>query len=438
MEQIGKALSPPKPGCSLILEDWMFDLKDSKGKRLTDTALHLYALIYGFSKHRAGIYFGTSSYTQARLRASLSAIKSAFRLLKDAGLIANVESQAEFGGQRRGWSVLPLNDDKRRTSVGGQNLTPLEPDSGETDAATSGSITPSSENPQVSDTDVEDQSPICTQYNHDDDDNRTPVGGQNLTPCGRNLAPEGQNLTSEGSESDPSFDSFSQVAKENSTPETKGNPKPNRKDEYKDPLPYSNASSEDGASEEAYDGARRLMAESLNRTTPLPRVASCIEQCFAKGYAIDDILSGYRAYIAAYKAEHDTPRYVMRLDTFLTSPKGLAFFARPSQARRAPKQHAPAPDRSTDARAEAQAAARRDHPEYAEMWRELAEIGYEQITLAFTPRTATDDRGMRLQSDTSREAAKRELEKRKQAVMARMRAWEQEHGLPKEVVADAA
>ena len=324
MEQIGKALSPPKPGCSLILEDWMFDLKDSKGKRLTDTALHLYALIYGFSKHRAGIYFGTSSYTQARLRASLSAIKSAFRLLKDAGLIANVESQAEFGGQRRGWSVLPLNDDKRRTSVGGQNLTPLEPDSGETDAATSGSITPSSENPQVSDTDVEDQSPICTQYNHDDDDNRTPVGGQNLTPCGRNLAPEGQNLTSEGSESDPSFESCSQVAKENSTPETKGNPTPNRKDEYKDPLPYSNASSEDGASEEAYDGARRLMAESLNRTTPLPRVASCIEQCFAKGYAIDDILSGYRAYIAAYKAEHDTPRYVMRLDTFLTSPKGLA------------------------------------------------------------------------------------------------------------------
>lgn len=130
MEQIGKALSPPKPGCSLILEDWMFDLKDSKGKRLTDTALHLYALIYGFSKHRAGIYFGTSSYTQARLRASLSAIKSAFRLLKDAGLIANVESQAEFGGQRRGWSVLPLNDDKSRTSVGGQNLTPLEPYSG--------------------------------------------------------------------------------------------------------------------------------------------------------------------------------------------------------------------------------------------------------------------------------------------------------------------
>lgn len=182
MEQIGKALSPPKPGCSLILEDWMFDLKDSKGKRLTDTALHLYALIYGFSKHRAGIYFGTSSYTQARLRASLSAIKSAFRLLKDAGLIANVESQAEFGGQRRGWSVLPLNDDKRRTSVGGQNLNPLEPDSGETDAATSGSITPSSENPQVSDTDVEDQSPICTQYNHDDDDNRTPVGGAESDP----------------------------------------------------------------------------------------------------------------------------------------------------------------------------------------------------------------------------------------------------------------
>ena len=180
------------------------------------------------------------------------------------------------------------------------------------------------------------------------------------------------------------------------------------------------------------------MAESLNSTTPLPRVASCIEQCFAKGYAVDDILSGYRAYIAAYKTEHDTPRYVMRLDTFLTSPKGLVFFARPSQARRASKQHAPAPKRSTDARAEAQAAARREHPEYAEMWKELAEIGHEQITLSFTPRTRTDEQGFRLESDAQREARMSEIEERKQAVLARMRAWEQEHGLPKEVVADAA
>ena len=67
---------------------------------------------------------------------------------------------------------------------------------------------------------------------------------------------------------------------------------------------------------------------------------SSVEQTYAAyrraieaGYRAEDILGAYRSYLDNYLQTHpnDGPRYVMRLEKFLTTGKGLRFYAQPRE-----------------------------------------------------------------------------------------------------------
>lgn len=78
---IGK--SPKIASNYIILEDWMFDLVDLQTKKeLSAIPLHVYALVYGFSKHNAGMFIGSREYIAKRLHISLASCYRALEVLQ--------------------------------------------------------------------------------------------------------------------------------------------------------------------------------------------------------------------------------------------------------------------------------------------------------------------------------------------------------------------
>lgn len=75
----------------ILLEDWMFELSLDNSRKLTDTELHVYAVLYQFSKHSAGAFCGSRQYLAERLRVSLTSINNAFTHLSQGGLIKEIE-----------------------------------------------------------------------------------------------------------------------------------------------------------------------------------------------------------------------------------------------------------------------------------------------------------------------------------------------------------
>lgn len=282
-------------GKYIVVEDWMFDLCNAKGERLTDTALHLYALIYAFTKHGAGCYIADREYAAKRLRVSRSSIKNAFKLLVESGLIRDEENLPMGSTSQRKWVVTEESCEGKHERKGSQtNLnhehcrvikTPDE--TGQKQAnKTSGSIFG------------------CEEFS------------------GSNIGfDEGQILTSTRTKSNP--ENYPSLQMEDSLPvphtENKSNSKPSN---HPSNLPYPQ-SGEDGVDFDPE--VIKLMDLSLNPRAGYDEVYAAYLQAIQKGYSPDCILRGYQKYITRYKSDNTTPRYAMRLDKYLKDATGLSF-----------------------------------------------------------------------------------------------------------------
>lgn len=72
---------------------------------------------------------------------------------------------------------------------------------------------------------------------------------------------------------------------------------------------------------------RELMRASIGYPDDFASVKRAYAEAIANGCSHDQIMGAYAAYAQDYRNGHDSPKYVMHLDTFLRSGMGLRFYA---------------------------------------------------------------------------------------------------------------
>lgn len=307
-------------GKNLIIEDWMFDLDDRDGKRLTDTALHLYALIYGFSKHGAGEFFGSREYIASRLRISPSSVKNAFKQLTTSGLIRDVSNAPQGSTLDRKW-VVTEESQKNKPIRSGSSLVDFTPEKPPVASRTNLVHEPFS------------HTIIPVQSTQNEGNN---ISGTNFTheeiSQPKSTFAHGQDLPDSQTKSNSELSPKSQLGTQGIVAETKDNTKFNTSIH-----PFVYSSSDSGAVRLDYvQDIKELISKSPNKRAGNHEVVKAYDEAIAKGYTPERIAAAYERYIATYKQSYSTPQYIMRLDKFLRDSSGLSFYA-PK-----PKQHAKA------------------------------------------------------------------------------------------------
>ncbi|KXB51736.1 hypothetical protein HMPREF3190_01113, partial [Umbribacter vaginalis] len=121
-----------------------------------------------------------------------------------------------------------------------------------------------------------------------------------------------------------------------------------------------------GSDDKIEKSLKNLMALALNKRSTLTALYDPYVTLLKHGYTPARIEDGYRKYLARYKDEHDTPRYVMTLEKFLTEPCGLRFYMQPVHQIR-------------DASLEIESRLKSQSPEYAKLNAEFVELQHERF-----------------------------------------------------------
>lgn len=322
---IGK--SPKIASNYIILEDWMFDLVDLQTKKeLSAIPLHVYALVYGFSKHNAGMFIGSREYIAKRLHISLASCYRALEVLQKNDYVRI--SECYYNSEKvTGFAAVPPSHFEN-------------------------------ENFRDFDTKIG----FSTYKNAGKSNNLS-------TDCGK---PQSQHkefieCTQELSQNEK----ISQNEKENSQNEKNfsQNEKINNELSQVNPsksAPYNKVYNKEDNKYPSTKSLKNLMALALNKRSTLTALYDPYVTLLKHGYTPSRIEDGYRKYLARYKDEHDTPRYVMTLEKFLTEPCGLRFYMQPVHQIR-------------DASLEIESRLKSKSPEYAKLNAAFVELQHERF-----------------------------------------------------------
>lgn len=298
-------------GRIIVLEDWMFGLTDRQGRRLTDTAIHLYALIYGFAKHRAGCYYGSREYTAKRLHISVSSARNAFALLEASGLIQETSSYTQ--GQKSPKQYTINTNACTGPRLTGVNLGQAKLPDNESPGQEDGFLP---ENPQKTELTGVDSTGVGFA--------REKPG---LTP------PQGQDLPSTGSNLDRTGVPKPVVAMNGTGRENKGKPKINKRSVKNGGV----AGTVQGIgiqalgrdfSEQEVEAFETLVGLSLKKVYDIADVAKAYAAVLEKGYTGDQAVKAYKRYIGRYREKNpDTTAFAKQLSSYLLEGDGLLFDA---------------------------------------------------------------------------------------------------------------
>lgn len=305
-------------GCCVIVEDWMFDLRDKQGKPLTLTTIMLYALIYGFTKHGVAQYFGSVEYTMKRLRASRSAIKLSYKSLREAGLIVEAEKFVQGRRTPHKWvAVVPEQD---KSSTGSEN------------------------------------NPVGGGVGHQ---------GQKPTVKRSVLDPDGAD---EWSKNDQCANGNRQVGAYGAISYTKAsNKNPTTNQSFPSFQPVGGNDSE-GWLDEYAEATERMMEKAINTNASEAEVKTAFLEAINKGYTVKQIERGFDLYLEAFIGAKTNPRFAKRLDKFLRGGDGLRYYAPRRRTDRKPREKP-----SEETREETEEAYADEHPEYKALMRECFE-----------------------------------------------------------------
>lgn len=305
----------------------MFDLVDLQTKKeLSAIPLHVYALVYGFSKHNAGMFIGSREYIAKRLHISLASCYRALEVLQKNDYVRI--SECYYNSEKvTGFAAVPPSHFEN-------------------------------ENFRDFDTKIG----FSTYKNAGKSNNLS-------TDCGK---PQSQHkefieCTQELSQNEK----ISQNEKENSQNEKNfsQNEKINNELSQVNPsksAPYNKVYNKEDNKYPSTKSLKNLMALALNKRSTLTALYDPYVTLLKHGYTPSRIEDGYRKYLARYKDEHDTPRYVMTLEKFLTEPCGLRFYMQPVHQIR-------------DASLEIESRLKSKSPEYAKLNAAFVELQHERF-----------------------------------------------------------
>ena len=117
--------------------------------------------------------------------------------------------------------------------------------------------------------------------------------------------------------------------------ETLQNQHTNKLDRYID---INTGEDEDGHEDVDIDEAcDRLISISVGFPDDRDKVRAAYEKAVADGFSPDAIDAAYADYVKSYRSTHDSPRYIMHLDKFLSVGTGLRYYAvKPSESANSP------------------------------------------------------------------------------------------------------
>ncbi len=336
---IGK--SPKIASNYIILEDWMFDLVDLQTKKeLSAIPLHVYALVYGFSKHNAGMFIGSREYIAKRLHISLASCYRALEVLQknDYVRINECYSNSE---KVTGFAAVPPSHFEN------ENFCDFDTKIGFSTYKNAGK-----------------SNNLSTDYGKSQSQHKE------FIECAQELS-QNEKISQnekENSQNEKINSELSQVNPSKSTPYNKVYNKEDNKYPSKYPSTRSkvDASRNSGSDDKIENHLKNLMALALNKRSTFTALYDPYVTLLKHGYTPSRIEDGYRKYLARYKDEHDTPRYVMTLEKFLTEPCGLRFYMQPVHQIR-------------DASLEIESRLKSKSPEYAKLNAAFVELQHERF-----------------------------------------------------------
>lgn len=339
---IGK--SPKIASNYIILEDWMFDLVDLQTKKeLSAIPLHVYALVYGFSKHNAGMFIGSREYIAKRLHISLASCYRALEVLQKNDYVRI--SECYYNSEKvTGFAAVPPSHFEN------ENFRDFDTKIGFSTYKNAGKSN--------------NLSTDCgkSQFQH-----------KEFIECAQELS-QNEKISQNEKENSQNEKNFSQNEKINSEL-SQVNPSksaPYNKEDNKEDNKYpstrgkDNVSCNSGSDGKIEKSLKNLMALALNKRSTFTALYDPYVKLLKHGYTPSRIEDGYRRYLARYKDEHDTPRYVMTLEKFLTEPCGLRFYMQPVHQIR-------------DASLEIESRLKSKSPEYAKLNAAFVELQHERF-----------------------------------------------------------
>lgn len=339
---IGK--SPKIASNYIILEDWMFDLVDLQTKKeLSAIPLHVYALVYGFSKHNAGMFIGSREYIAKRLHISLASCYRALEVLQKNDYVRI--SECYYNSEKvTGFAAVPPSHFEN------ENFRDFDTKIGFSTYKSAGKSN--------------NLSTDCgkSQSQHKEFIECTQELSQN-EKISQNEKENSQNEKN-FSQNEKINNELSQVNPSKSAPYNKVYNKEDNK--YPSTRSKSDASRNSGSDDKIEKSLKNLMALALNKRSTFTALYDPYVTLLKHGYTPSRIEDGYRKYLARYKDEHDTPRYVMTLEKFLTEPCGLRFYMQPVHQIR-------------DASLEIESRLKSKSPEYAKLNAEFVELQHERF-----------------------------------------------------------
>lgn len=311
-------------GNTLLIEDWMFDLTYDNGKRITDTELHVYALIYGFSKHGAGCMWGERDkntgkdigpirYAAKRLRASTSTVKLAFRNLCAGDFIKEIDPKPSGSTETRKWAVTAKSQANKPMVNPPKKGSGLKSGTEHFDPSIMPDQMPQIINDNRSGLNFNPEGHISTDFSDSSGLDFNPVAGQFLTSSGTNSIPE-QEVKYQYGQCKNTSQTKQNTSKSSSLPSPITTP----------------TNGIEGVDQDFYDECiNQLMDESLNKNAKFEEVKQAYLLAIAKGYSPKQIFNAYtKRYIPRERDKNPTTtRFAMRLDKYLTDSRGLRWDA---------------------------------------------------------------------------------------------------------------
>lgn len=315
----------------------MFDLVDLQTKKeLSAIPLHVYALVYGFSKHNAGMFIGSREYIAKRLHISLASCYRALEVLQKNDYVRI--SECYYNSEKvTGFAAVPPSHFEN------ENFRDFDTKIGFSTYKSAGKSN--------------NLSTDCgkSQFQH-----------KEFIECTQELS-QNEKISQnekENSQNEKINSELSQVNPSKSAPYNKVYNKEDNK--YPSTRSKSDASRNSGSDDKIEKSLKNLMALALNKRSTLTALYDPYVTLLKHGYTPSRIEDGYRKYLARYKDEHDTPRYVMTLEKFLTEPCGLRFYMQPVHQIR-------------DASLEIESRLKSKSPEYAKLNAEFVELQHERF-----------------------------------------------------------
>lgn len=332
---IGK--SPKIASNYIILEDWMFDLVDRQSKKeLSAIPLHVYALVYGFSKHNAGMFIGSREYIAKRLHISLASCYRALEVLQKNDYVRI--SECYYNSEKvTGFAAVPPSHFEN------ENFRDFDTKIGFSTYKNAG-----------------EANNLSTDYGKSQSQHKEFIECTQELSQNEKISQNEKNF----SQNEKINSELSQVNTSKSTPYNKVYNKEDNK--YPSTRSKVDASRNSGSDDKIEKSLKNLMALALNKRSTFTALYDPYVTLLKHGYTPSRIEDGYRKYLARYKDEHDTPRYVMTLEKFLTEPCGLRFYMQPVHQIR-------------DASLEIESRLKSNSPEYAKLYFDFVELQHERF-----------------------------------------------------------